>query len=240
MAYLPYIVLFHHILCVILAIFSLKCILPIFLHQKAAKFSIQISPIMYFYFIFIIIWGTVSLINRSYSIVFWRPSGNVYDARILYWLGFFIFILGLVGIILEICLCIDRCASILFPMKYSTRYRIYHSYGTIAAVIIYLVGYLSLNHLLAVIPISNLTDCLFFGCLLNNLPTHNLTQTKFITMAFSVGGGIMLYILMKTKFSTNNSKNKQICKTILKIIASSTIFLSAPSCLSYLLYNVSM
>ena len=231
--YYPFITLLHHIICIFLALLSLKFFIKVAFYGFFE--NLKFSPVLKLYLIFIIIWSLISLINRAYSIAFWRPTGSVYDARILFWLGFVCYMLGYVGTVLEICICIERCFAILFPMQYSRRLRNCYCFGVVFTLAAYVGGYIWINETLDVAPRDKETTCIIFGCMFH---AKYIYASRFATVGTNVVGGIVLYILVRTKLPSQDKRNKRISKTILIIIASTAFFEISPTGLSWLVRRV--
>ena len=229
--YYPFVTLLHHIICIFLALLSLKFSTKIIFLPAVFFDNKKLSPVFKLYLIFVIVWSLISLINRTYSIAFWRPNENAYDARILYWLGFVCYILGYVGTVLEICICIDRYFTILFPLQYSKRLQNYYCFGVIFILTFFVWGFIWTSEILDGAPRDKETTCIIFGCMVH---MKYFYAAKFGTIGTNFGGGIVLYILIRTKLNSPDVRNKRICRTILSIVASSTFFEVSPSILSWL------
>ena len=173
------------------------------------------------YFLYLLLFCITSILNFGYLIVFWRPTENIYNGRLLFWLGFSPMNLGILATVVETFLCLDRCLSIIFSIKYSPRYRIYWSWITIFGLLMSFGILLWINPMLSVIPESGPTTCTAFACF---IITFYPTYTKFGFALINSVAGVTLYFLTRFTLNDESVKNRRITKTILIIIASTTFF----------------
>ena len=234
------ITLLHHLLGILLMLISFKYCKNVLFDKKLFIKSWKFSPVLNFYFMFLFVYIITSVLYFLYLIIFWRPDENIYDARIMWWLGMPPFLLGYLATVIEICLCFDRCLSIVFPLKYTSQHRLYCSYVTVCSVFLGCGVICWTTWILSIIPQTPGTPCMVYGCLLVALPPGSyLTSTKFSLVFTNFVGGVVLYVIKKCFLKGNSILNRSITITVVIIVASTTFFEVAPTLVSILIAKVS-
>ena len=233
------IVLGHHLLRLLLSFLSLKYSFILLRKQNRLNKTTKFSPLLKMYFVGILIFSLISLVNVVYLIAFWRPVENLYNAYLLFWMGFFPFLVGYVGTVLEIFLCFERCLSIVFPFKlFSSRFHLYFGYLSLIGLAAFTYGFLEFSTILVMAPRTPITNCTVFGCMLIGLPKASLFPPKITCLITNAIGGILLWILIKIYLKTGQTNQRKMGKTLLIIIASCTFFEIAPNIISSLFNTV--
>uniref|UniRef100_A0A914QK61 Uncharacterized protein n=1 Tax=Panagrolaimus davidi TaxID=227884 RepID=A0A914QK61_9BILA len=131
---------------------------------------------------------------------------------------------------MEFWLCIDRCFSVAFALRYSQKNKqflcfiIFISVGGIIAIGVWA------NNLLTAMEKSEPTNCRYFTCLMKSRSEQYIIKISITCMNFICG--CILALLIKFMVNTNNSvnaKGKNLNKTVLIIIFSTTFFDLVPN-----------
>lgn len=240
MKYVTVLTIIHHFAGVGLVLWILRCSTRLLFHRSLFKNITKFSPLISIYFVFLFLYSTTSLVNFAYMLAFWRPETNEYNGLVMFWLGVTPFLLGYLGTILEIFLCLDRCFSIIFPFKYSAHHRLYLTH--LALILVVFVAWFELftaGILGTLQRIQPQTSCTIFGCLLASLPTTYLSDSKIVIIFTNLAGGLTLYGLRRFMLRSNNIQNKRISKSVVIIIISTAFFETVPTWISVLTRRVS-
>ena len=226
----------HHLVCLAFSLCVLKFLKTVVLNKKILQKTLKFSPVLTIYFLYLLLFCVSSIINFIYLIGFWRPESNAYDARFLFWLGVFPFLLGSLNTVVETFLCLDRCLSIIFFLKYTSKWRIYTSFATLFGLIISLGVLLWINPIFSAVPESGTTTCTIFACFISQFV---ITLTQLAFLAINSMAGVILYFL--ARFTLNqNAENRRIIRTIVIVVASTTFFEIVPRIFAWFLFKVKL
>src|SRR5689334_8744129 len=119
MSYIYYVNLAHDAAEFILSVFSVYYCINVLFRKSVLKKSVKLSPTITVYFGFVFVTAVTATAYFAYLIIFWRPEGADYNAYLLYFGGLVPGLFFNTSSIAETFLCIERCISLLFPLKYS-------------------------------------------------------------------------------------------------------------------------
>ena len=201
----PYLVLSQVIVTLILQfIIFYKCIQ--WIRTKVLFF--RCSPTLKLLILYSLIL-CVSLIGYcSYIIIFWRPNKILYNEERLYQIGILSWILMVSNPIFDLCICIEHCVIVCFPLKYTRKWKNFMAIFSINLLLLFVIIYFW------VVDIDyetswNQNACRFFTCVLFENSKRNYLILRIILSSINVLAAIVLLFLMKFKTRLSNLAAKR-------------------------------
>ena len=217
MSFFPYLILIYDISHAILSFISLILSFYGLKQQRisAKKFTTNFSPILTIYFLFMFIYSLSWLLYAVFLLTFWRPTINIYNTQIMYILGSSYACLIHVVSIMEAFLAIERCLTIIFPIKYTPKLQRLFNIFVVFMLGLTLGIVIWISDTIKVYPSFLVTECLYFDCLAIGVKRKYTYETKVRFQKDFNGGKIKSlsemrtlknYFLMDVKMGFNGSE----------------------------------
>lgn len=215
--------------------FSINTFIQKYLHSKAFTLSLVVK----LYLIYQLLWSITMLIYCLYLIILWRPDEILYNQKVLYILGLPSYILMFLNSAVESVLGLDRCLCILFPLHYEKHLKRLYGILSIAVLLLFTGAVIYVNGFIDILMVDLTTKCSFFSCIFAAFNPPHVYVMKLTTLGITAAIGCVLFLLVKLYLRNTNIKdNKKMNKTIIGVIASTTIFELLPNIMAQIFTKV--